>query len=165
MKAFLRDHPYLFTGIYFLVTGAVYWLMLGWNRPPQLVPCSLVICAVTGWYFWLCYMLLQQERFTPGTILNVTAFTLITLTVLLLCYATLFRIGGISCTVVGFDTNEKLDSLYFSGVTWTTVGYGDFVPKPGLSRFCAVVEAIHSYMFLAVFVSLLIHMLTHLPKR
>lgn len=164
MRRFLANHPYFFTTVYLLVIAGVYWWMLTGRGQPRFGPCMAALAGASGAYFWLCYKTLQLQTFDLGAAVNVSTFTFITLAALILCYATLYRIGGLHCTVEGFIANEKLDSLYFSGVTWTTVGYGDFVPKPGLSRFFAVVEAVHSYMFLAVYVSLLIHMLTHLKR-
>ena len=47
------------------------------------------------------------------------------------------------------------DNLYFSGVTFLTLGYGDFSPKFGLGRFLATVEAGTGFLFLAVVISYL----------
>jgi hypothetical protein len=39
----------------------------------------------------------------------------------------------------GYQENWSLgESLYFTFITGTTIGYGDFVPKHFLSRLCAV---------------------------
>jgi Ion channel len=42
------------------------------------------------------------------------------------------------------------DYLYFSGVTFFTLGYGDMTPSTGLGRFCAVAEAATGFGFLAI---------------
>jgi hypothetical protein len=41
--------------------------------------------------------------------------------------------------------------LYFSVVTFTTLGYGDFQPAVGLSRFFASLEAIIGAFTMALF--------------
>jgi hypothetical protein len=46
------------------------------------------------------------------------------------------------------------DGLYFSIVTWTTVGYGDFKPVPELRLFAAC-EALYGYIFLGLIVGLI----------
>ena len=43
------------------------------------------------------------------------------------------------------------DGLYFSIVTWTTLGYGDFQPKPEL-RLMAAAQAVFGYLFLGLIV-------------
>jgi hypothetical protein len=42
--------------------------------------------------------------------------------------------------------------LYFSGITFFTIGYGDVVPQDGLGRFLAVVEGGIGFGFLAVII-------------
>lgn len=48
-------------------------------------------------------------------------------------------------------TAEPFDSLYFSIVTWTTLGYGDFQPKSEL-RLMAAFQAVFGYLFLGLIV-------------
>jgi hypothetical protein len=48
-------------------------------------------------------------------------------------------------------SNTPSDCLYFSVVTWTTLGYGDFVPTPELRSFAAE-EALTGYVSLGLFV-------------
>jgi hypothetical protein len=43
------------------------------------------------------------------------------------------------------------DFIYFSMITWTTVGYGDIVPSPD-GRLWAAAEALISYFTLALFI-------------
>ncbi len=50
---------------------------------------------------------------------------------------------------------DALDYLYFSVVTFTTLGYGDFQPTEA-ARLFAAVEALVGYVVLGVFVSVLI---------
>lgn len=45
--------------------------------------------------------------------------------------------------------------LYFSGITFFTIGYGDMVPQDGLGRFLAVVEGGVGFGFLAVIIGYL----------
>jgi hypothetical protein len=45
------------------------------------------------------------------------------------------------------------DCLYFSIVTWTTLGYGDFSPSEG-ARFFAAGEAMIGYVYMAIIISI-----------
>ena len=49
--------------------------------------------------------------------------------------------------------NDGTSALYFSVVTWTTVGYGDFSPPPDI-RLIAAAEALLGYVFLGTTVGL-----------
>jgi hypothetical protein len=54
------------------------------------------------------------------------------------------------------DTAEGLpEYLYFSGITFFTIGYGDLVPHDGLGRFLAVVEGGVGFGFLAIIIGYL----------
>jgi voltage-gated potassium channel Kch len=48
------------------------------------------------------------------------------------------------------------DDLYFSYITLTTVGYGDFTPGSGLTRALVVVEALSGQLYLVTVVALLV---------
>jgi hypothetical protein len=52
--------------------------------------------------------------------------------------------------------HDAVKSLYFSVVTWTTLGYGDFVPANGITRFFAAWEALTGYVVMAVLISALV---------
>ncbi|GAI12943.1 unnamed protein product, partial [marine sediment metagenome] len=60
----------------------------------------------------------------------------------ILLFASLFMIFGISNVGIEFSTsNNFLDCMYFSTITFTTLGYGDFRPLEGWGRFLAGSEA------------------------
>jgi hypothetical protein len=73
--------------------------------------------------------------------------------VMLVSFAELYRTIGI------FENGERVADavtcLYFSTVTWTTLGYGDIQPL-GWSRLAAAVQALLGYVYLGVFVGLLL---------
>ena len=45
-----------------------------------------------------------------------------------------------------------LEALYFSGVTFTTLGFGDIAPKPGIFQLFALLEALLGAIFMAMFI-------------
>ncbi|SRR5258708_572508 len=67
---------------------------------------------------------------------------------------------GIVNTVSGKITNNWIDGIYFSAITWTTVGYGDFIPSGVASRYLAAFEALDAYLVMVLFVSCLIPLVT-----
>ncbi len=56
----------------------------------------------------------------------------------------------------GIEANDPAISLYFSLVTLTTLGYGDFSPHDSFGRLAAAWEAINGYIMMAVLVAVLI---------
>jgi voltage-gated potassium channel Kch len=65
----------------------------------------------------------------------------------------LYRQYGIKETASGTGTILPFDNLYFSVVTWTTVGYGDFIPASKTSKKLAAYEAITGYITMAALFS------------
>ena len=59
-------------------------------------------------------------------------------------------------------TKEFKDTIYFSTVTWTTLGYGDFRPSEN-ARVWAATESMLGYIYMGILVGLLITGLT--PKE
>jgi ABC-type multidrug transport system fused ATPase/permease subunit len=73
------------------------------------------------------------------------------------CYAHIYIEYGIVQNEI-IET-EYLNHIYFSIVTWTTLGYGDFQPTPA-SRIWAASEAIIGYLFMGILVGLFLAFLT-----
>lgn len=77
----------------------------------------------------------------------------ISLTVFSLCYMlpyTSFKVGD-----ENLNGLSLLESLYFSGITFTTIGYGDFAPM-GWTRFLAVTEGFTGVLLISAFLASLI---------
>ena len=58
----------------------------------------------------------------------------------------------------GIIIGEFITSLYFSIVTWTTLGYGDLKPTDDL-RLLASLEALMGYVYMAVLIGLFLNLL------
>src|SRR5262249_40339666 len=71
----------------------------------------------------------------------------------ILIFAAIFRMFGL---VHGNSIvkDDWLIALYFSLITWTTVGYGDFVPTDGI-RLLAGLEALVGYFYMALLIGVL----------
>jgi hypothetical protein len=77
-------------------------------------------------------------------------------------YACEYAYFGLRDTSIQLDqthdgvVRDGFTSLYFSVVTWTTLGYGDFVPAGRITRFFAAWEALTGYLMMAVLISALV---------
>jgi hypothetical protein len=52
-------------------------------------------------------------------------------------------------------SDPNLDALYFSVITWTTLGYGDFIPSAECRPWAAA-EALTGYAMMPLFITALI---------
>lgn len=69
----------------------------------------------------------------------------------ILMYALIYKDNDLITSSSG-DPIMASDYLYFSVITWTTVGYGDFIPKPS-ARMIAASEALVGYISMAVLIA------------
>jgi hypothetical protein len=84
--------------------------------------------------------------------------------ILILLYAAIYLLaGGVRSTLPQFPAESLgsrwLNSVYFSGVTFLTVGYGDFVPSPHI-RLIALSEAFIGFFMMGLFVAVLANRLS-----
>lgn len=78
----------------------------------------------------------------------------------ILMFATLFRDLGLSA-----DNLSNGTYIYFSIITWTSVGYGELFPSEN-ARFAAAFEALSGYIFMGIFISLVgSYMLATLQRK
>ncbi len=59
---------------------------------------------------------------------------------------------------------EPLDYIYFSVVTWTTLGYGDIKPTQDC-RIVAASEALYGYAAMALYLTLIFHVMSQYQPR
>lgn len=76
----------------------------------------------------------------------------------ILAYANLYRFEGL-ISPNGEVVYSASDALYFSIVTWTTLGYGDFQPSESV-RIYASSEALLGTMFIPLVIAALISILS-----
>ncbi|ELS0752567.1 two pore domain potassium channel family protein [Vibrio vulnificus] len=56
-------------------------------------------------------------------------------------------------------TTDFLSALYFSVITWTTLGYGDISPV-GQARFFAATQAMIGYVYMGIVVAQIFHLIS-----
>lgn len=115
-----RDERNLQVITLFLLTVPVVNLFKIW-------PLSLVLLSLTTLFYIYAFLAKQQERFEQRLILGF--FTL-----LVAFHIDLFAKIYQDLGIIDFDGNvikSESETVYFSIVTWTTLGYGDFRPTEG----------------------------------
>ena len=122
----------------------------------------LTVCILANGLVQMAFTV--REVFHPQArigwpICELTSFALATI----LAYALDYRVLGIKPTASG-DPVTAWDSIYFSIITWTTVGYGDFVPTPTTRAFAAS-EALLGYLFTGLYVATLFQVLVMTGPR
>ena len=84
-------------------------------------------------------------------------------------YATVYGfIGAVDPTgLFGPETGagNSVIRMYYSFITMTTVGYGDFVPYADTTRMIAVTEALIGQVYLVTIVALLVSQIGHQRPR
>jgi hypothetical protein len=103
---------------------------------------------------WLGLMILYVSLKGPRLSVFAAILSLLTVAMLLIVYANVYRIEGIIDSSTHQEIHGSAACFYFSVVTFTTLGYGDFYPSPE-ARFYAASEAIMGYLALALFISVL----------
>ena len=85
----------------------------------------------------------------------IISFPIITLSTFIIIFAELYKWAGIKYTGSEQLTITNFEYVYFSMITMTTVGYGDFVPGDQFGRAIAAFEALSGYVVLAALVTAL----------
>jgi hypothetical protein len=63
------------------------------------------------------------------------------------------------------ETHDLWTGVYFSVITWTSVGYGDVTAVAPAARFFAALEAVNGYVVLALFIAALVPVFQELLKE
>lgn len=147
--------------------GLIIILAILWDGFETMV---LTRTVTRRWRFTAAYYLLTRatlyrtvRKFIPEGRRHgiLTAYAPLSLLVLLAFWAGLLILGfalldyGMKIGVSAKSANDFGDYLYFSGVTFLTLGYGDLVPQTALGRIFAVFEAASGFLFLALVISYL----------
>jgi hypothetical protein len=123
---------------------------------------AAILATLVVVYASRCVRILRGRRAGPGTGARFIGLSLFVMTALLLSFASIYRetglvpLGSSPAGPGGPPCREAGACLYFAVVTWTTVGYGDYVPTPA-ARPHAALEALVGYLFMAIFIPTLIH--------
>jgi hypothetical protein len=129
-----------------LFTVAAFFLPWAFARHHTLAYLSAVLMAPPT---ILAMIMLVRHQWTNGWVIaSLTAQGIL----VLVHFAIVHHAVGFQPSAVPSDS--FWDALYYSIVTWTTLGYGDIVPVRELRMFAAI-EALYGYIFLGLIVGVL----------
>lgn len=90
--------------------------------------------------------------------LAVSIFILVNVSLIICLFGNIYRWSGLKDTATNSaPTRPLLDAIYFSVVTWTTLGYGDIIPSLE-SRPIAAMEALAGYLVMSLLIAVLLKM-------
>jgi len=121
---------------------------------------SLAVYAV--WFISQSRLLFRAEE--RGFLTWPHLFLLLSVaTSLVLLFASKFRFIGLTDNG-GAVLHDASVALYFSIVTWTTLGFGDVIPTPD-ARVFAAAEAMLGYIFTPILVAAVLYLLMRKQAR
>ena len=129
------------TGVWFA------WYFEAWNL---MVSCLLL--AVPIMIIDACLNRSVRARF-----IEIAALMLFYLPLVIYSFAKLYEERGLLHN--GETIHTFTESLYFSIVTWTTLGYGDYQPSKSIILWAAT-EAFFGYLFMALLIALFMKFIT-----
>ena len=128
-------------------------LLLGFKFEGKLAWFPIVLVAWATYFFGFIFIaipFLTSKTFFPNPIrLSLDAIISITLSVLSFAY--MYNTFGIN-PPAGQDGYSQWDAVYFSAVTFSTLGFGDFSPSSNM-RLVAAFQAIVGNLHLGVIVA------------
>ncbi len=139
-----------------LLSGGI-WISLAQFLPDG-VPRSVLIIVLgavfVGTFIWLLISRVRGLLAGKGRVWVEIALVSVNLTLLILAFAWMYKmIGVMDNTPSGPQTvNDFLICVYYSVVTFTTLGYGDYYPQ-GIGRVLAAMEALTGYLILGILAS------------
>jgi hypothetical protein len=153
-KPMAKKTPYVLSAIVPAVSAATICFSTGFYA--KLFSVSLVIIVLAQF----CLFLFGMARdIGQRNLLAVSIFVFVNIASIICLFGNAYRWLGLKDTLInGPPARPLLDAIYFSVVTWTTLGYGDIVPVPD-ARFVAALEALAGYFVMALFIAVLLEML------
>lgn len=116
----------------------------------SLIPLTLTIILLLIATIWLCFIFYGANK--KQHILSSLSLLTFYAALVVYFYARIYQILGLKDG--NNITHDLSDCVYFSIITWTTVGYGDLLPSKD-ARFYAATEPIIGVIFMGLYISIL----------
>jgi Ion channel len=135
---------------------------------PERTKWQMAICAtflIVSFYLTVKYAGIRKRSEKAETIaVFIIVINLSAIAQTILCFADVCTKLGIRDTSTSHMVFDGGSCMYFSSITWTTVGYGDFVPSPDLRLFASS-EAILGYLSMGVLVAGILSFIAGGPEK
>jgi hypothetical protein len=122
-----------------------------------------LIVMTAGYHILACADCALRKKVSPFRLVKLLSASATFLMFAITGFAVLYKRFGVVDSQ-GVTHSGSLDCLYFSLITWTTVGYGDLVPSPP-ARMIAASEAMLGYIFMGLFLSASFQLLVRLNEQ
>lgn len=112
-----------------------------------------ITSAILVYFFFSLVRIGRGNKRTTGDVLLVSALGVISLPIhfaFVYLHTGIYRSGDKAETIVSIS-----DAIYFSVVTWTTLGYGDILPSPA-SKNVVMIEVALGYVLMALLIAALV---------
>ncbi len=150
----MKDFPRIFLVVTLALNGLIAAVALLWGR--EIIPDNdtnrYAFVLVSLFLAGVCLADLLDVDYGPGMAL---AAIFLHSVALILIFAAIYRAFGLICENNLVEADFPT-ALYFSVVTWTTLGYGDFAPPPEI-RLIAALEAGLGMIYFGVFLGVAVH--------
>jgi len=138
----------------------VMWLLWHPLAPSWLLFLIVIYRLVDAFNYRLSILFVDRYKANWGlrSLARSLILILINYLEIIVCFAVLYlNTNSVeSTTKPGLLISNPLDALYFSTVTITTLGYGDFVPGNDTARILVTLELIFGFIFVALVLGLLL---------
>lgn len=144
------------TGGSAIVLAVVMWATFYFQKHlASFIVASVFIFVGFFAYTIFCISLIRTRNITPLLFYRFIFVSPALLMAVISGFTVIYRYFGIN-DYNQMTTYDRMSCIYFSIITWTTVGYGDFSPTPD-SRMYAAAEALLGYIFMGLVIATLIH--------
>jgi hypothetical protein len=107
---------------------------------------SLITLSASAIYYSYTFFSSEQK------IVKLYYFVIVTFFIIFYFSLVYYAVGIVDTSSGEVIKHDWLNSIYFSVVTWTTLGYGDFKPVEEL-KVWVMIEALMGYLFMALIVA------------
>lgn len=116
--------------------------------------CAYLFLILVGYHFWILFKYVRDKGIYLGAAGSTLGILIGDVLVVVLGFAFVYMGVGVQETLAEGCSHAFRDCLYFSIVSFSTLGYGDFQPIPDI-RILAATEGLFGYLLLGLLVGLL----------
>lgn len=152
IKEYTKEHAHIIAA-YFLAVLSLSIVSFSEEIGGYTMHITLSIVGLSSVYFSAAFFKTKKISFV--------FIFLVFCSLIVLYFAAIYAVTGIEDSANGKQvTGDFFTALYFSVVTWTTLGYGDFRPSVD-SRYWVLIEVVFGQIFTGLFISKLVLLYTN----